>query len=45
MIDYMALTEHLPVFLTVISILTLLIGVTYQLEKTFSHLEKNNNIE
>ena len=39
MIDYIALMQHLPFLLTVITILSLLIGVPYQLEKALFKAE------
>ena len=43
MIDYMALTEHLPVILAVTAALALLIGVPYLLTKTLMKCEKERD--
>lgn len=46
MIDYMALTEYIPVLLVVTAVLALLIGVPYLLTTTLlkSEKERDNDV-
>ena len=45
MINYLALAEYLPTFLTAAVILTLLIGVPYQLQKTICRVETERDYD